>query len=81
MLPKAVDLGISEHNKMVSDISHVMVDMFMLPMFLLHNIQQVVAKEIKAHDHMVYDELKQSNRTMSLLQSRLEYSFDLLASL
>ena len=81
MLPKAVDLGISEHNKMVSDISHVMVDMFMLPMFLLHNIQQDVVEEIEALEHMVYDELKQSKRTMYSLQSHLEYSFELLASL
>ena len=44
VLPKEVDLGTSELNNMVSDISHVSVDMFVLPMFLLHNIQKVVVE-------------------------------------
>ena len=44
VLPKEVDLGTSELNNIVSHISHVRVDMFVLPMFLLHNIQKVVVE-------------------------------------
>ena len=44
VLPKTVDLGPSKLNNMVWDISYVRVDMFVLPMFLLHNIQKVVVE-------------------------------------
>ena len=52
-LSKALKLGTLELNNMIQDITYVEVDMFVLPMFILYNIQQVVVDEIKVREHTV----------------------------
>ena len=44
----------------------------MLPMFILHNIHQVEVEEIKAQEHVVYDQINNSKSTMSTFQCKLE---------
>ena len=55
---KSLYLGTSKLTNMVQDIAYVEVDWSVLPMFLLHNIQQDTIEEIKAREHTVYDQLR-----------------------
>ena len=55
MSPKALDLGTPENSNMIKEIGHVSVDLSMIPMFLLHNIQQDTIDKIKARENMVYE--------------------------
>ena len=71
VLPKEIELGTSNLNNMEWDIAYVEVDLSMLPMILLHNIQQAAVEEIKAWEHIVYDHLKQSRTITSFLQIQL----------
>ena len=43
-----------ERNNMIQDASFVEVDLYVLPMYLLHNIQHDAVKEIKAREDKVY---------------------------
>ena len=47
-------MGMRELNNMVQDIGYVEIDMFVLPIFMLHDIQQDAVDEIKVREHMMY---------------------------
>ena len=72
MVPKALDLGTTELNTTIHDISYVGLYIIFLPMFILHNIQHVGVREIKAWEHAACNQLKQLKRTVYLLQIQLE---------
>ena len=55
----------------IQDIPYVNLDMSMLPMFILYNIQHMVVEEIKAHEHFIYDQLKQSKNRVTTLETKL----------
>ena len=72
MSPKALDLGTPEHNTMIKDIGHVSVNFSVIPMFLLHNIQQAVVYEIKEREHYLVWQLKHSNNIIAYLNTKVK---------
>ena len=48
MVPKALDLGTMELNNAIQYIAYVRLYMYVLLMFILHNIHQESVEEIKA---------------------------------
>ena len=44
IVPTTLDLGNAEMNVSIQDISCVNLDMFLLPMFILHNSQQEIVE-------------------------------------
>ena len=72
MASKALDLGMPEHNAMINDIGHASIDFYLIPMYLLHNIQEVVVDELNEREHVVFEQLKHSNNTVTSLKKKMK---------
>ena len=54
-MPKALDLGTTKLNTTIQDIAYVGLYIVVLPMFILHKMQQTGVEEIKACEkHSVF---------------------------
>ena len=66
--PKALYLGMPEHNAMIKHIGHVSVDFSII--FLPHNVWHVAVDEMKEQEIAVFEYLKHSKNTISFLKTK-----------
>ena len=57
---------------MVKDIGHVIVNIYALPMYQLHAIQQVAVEEMKTIEWEIYGQLKTSKKTILSLKQTIK---------
>ena len=53
---------------MVKDLGHVISNLFAVPMYQLHAIQNVVVEEMKTREWVIFGQLKSSKKTISSLK-------------
>ena len=58
IIPKALNLGTPKLNSAVQGMAYVDLDMSNLSLFIVHNVLNQLTKELKAREHIVYEQLK-----------------------
>ena len=57
---------------MIKDIDHMNLYFFVVPMYLLHTMQQDVIEEMKTREHDIFGQLKHSNTTIASLKNKVK---------